>query len=174
MLKEREKQVAQYSSQHARIIIPNSIKEFDDKFTFVSTQVGQSFRKRYYEPKDSCDVQNYTIISLMLVRLSIKNVVSSLQRCSDSLQSILSLSAERSTYSKLISYIFQQYPDPLLRSAINWMRKAGLVVTKKRFMTKNKDMVAPLSLSPINFSLNYYYTFHSKVPFDVYQVNKNF
>jgi len=52
------------------------------------------------------------------------------------------------------------------------MKKAGLVVTKKRFMTKNKDMVAPLSLSPINFSLNYYYTFHSKIPFEVVQVIK--
>jgi hypothetical protein len=53
------------------------------------------------------------------------------------------------------------------------MKKAGLVVTKKRFMTKNKDMVAPLSLSPINFSLNYYYTFHSKIPFEVVQVIKS-
>lgn len=69
MLKEREKQVAQYSSQHAQIIIPNSMKEFDDKFTFKSTQLGQSFRKSYLEPKDSCDVQNSTIISLMLVSL---------------------------------------------------------------------------------------------------------
>jgi hypothetical protein len=68
MLKEREKQVAQYSSQHAHIIIPDSVQEFDDNFTFVSTQLGQSLRKRYLEPKDSCDVQNSTIISLMLVR----------------------------------------------------------------------------------------------------------
>jgi hypothetical protein len=52
------------------------------------------------------------------------------------------------------------------------MKKAGLVSTKKRFMTKNKEMLAPLSLSPINFSLNYYYTFHSKIPFEVVQVTK--
>jgi hypothetical protein len=68
MLKEREKQVAQYSSQHAHIIIPDSVKEFNDKFTFVSTQVDPSFRKKYLEPNDSSDVQNSTIISLMLVR----------------------------------------------------------------------------------------------------------
>jgi hypothetical protein len=80
MLKEREKQVAQYSSQHALIIIPDSVQEFDEKFTFVSTQLGhQSFRKKYFEPKDSCDVQNSTIISLMLVRQHlVTNLVQSL------------------------------------------------------------------------------------------------
>jgi len=51
------------------------------------------------------------------------------------------------------------------------MRRACMVVTKKKFIAANKDLVAPLSTSPFNFSLGYYYLLQSKIPFEVFQVS---
>jgi hypothetical protein len=67
MLKDRDKLVSVTSLRQAKIILPDSIEEFKEKFTYRPIPVGNYFKKKYYEPKDLDDIQSTTLICLMLV-----------------------------------------------------------------------------------------------------------
>ncbi|BES97387.1 general transcription factor 3C polypeptide [Nesidiocoris tenuis] len=137
------------------VCIPDTVDEFKSKYNVV-TPKNMAFRYGSFS-----EVQN--IVDIMC---SVVNVV---------IHSSLCCAYDKASYSYQLFYVYQQYPDKLLRSVIARCRSMQIVSCRKRYKrwkTLNNSCL-PLGASPYQLSITYINIMQTRYQYGIFSNSRS-
>ncbi|KAK9512897.1 hypothetical protein O3M35_001209 [Rhynocoris fuscipes] len=118
------------------VSIPDSLEEFKNKYAVVFPKNVRLQNGTFNEVQNSVDIL-----------CSVVNTI---------LHSSLCCATDKVSYSYQLFYVYQQYPDKLLRSVLAKCRSMQIISCRKKFKRwKSTNEYLPLSTSPYQLSITY-------------------